>query len=95
LRLELGVVGLAVLAALWIALLVRLISLYSMNNDYLSMFNDYNNTYYVGAGYFLWAATVFISSQGEGRFFEDPILWLCCALLVVLRFGRDYNVKLD
>jgi len=92
---ELGVVGLAVLAALWIALLVRLISLYSMNNDYLSMFNDYNNTYYVGAGYFLWAATVFISSQGEGRFFEDPILWLCCALLVVLRFGRDYNVKLD
>lgn len=91
---ELGVLGLLVLSALWAMLIGRLYSLYAKRSDYLSMFNDFNNEYYVGAGYFLWAATVFISSQGEGRFFEDPILWLSCAILVVLRLRREY-VRFD
>ncbi len=92
---ELGIVGLTVLTALWLVLLGKVIVLRSLSNDYLSMFNDYNNMYYVGAGYLLWAATVFISSQGEGRFFEDPILWLSCAVLVVMSFRRNYDVGLD
>ncbi len=90
---ELGVVGLTVLAALWVVLLSKLFKFYSQNSGYLSIFNDYNNKYYVGAGYLLWILTVFISSQGEGRFFEDPILWLSCALLVILGFNREYNIK--
>lgn len=90
---ELGAIGLTVLALLWIIILFRLYRLHSLGNDYLSMFNNYINDYYVGAGYFLWALTIFISSQGEGRFFEDPILWLSCACLVMLRFKREYNLR--
>ncbi|NLI92260.1 MAG: polymerase [Peptococcaceae bacterium] len=92
---ELGIVGLTVLALFWIVMLVRIFTLFGNSNVYLSMFNDFHNEYYVGAGYFLWAAAVFISSQAEGRFFEDPVLWLCCAMLVVLRFSREYKVRLD
>lgn len=88
---ELGVAGLMVLAALWVALLGKLYSLYSENSGYLSIFNDTNDKYYLAAGCFLWALTVFISSQGEGRFFEDPILWLSCAAIVVLRLRREYS----
>lgn len=87
---ELGILGLTVLTSLWVALTGRLFSLYSKSSDYLSMFNDFNNEYYAGAGYFLWTATVFISSQSEGRFFEDPIVWLSFAALVVLRIRREY-----
>ncbi|RNC63056.1 MAG: hypothetical protein AWM53_01678 [Candidatus Dichloromethanomonas elyunquensis] len=91
---ELGVVGLAVLTAFWVIMSVRLFSLYESSNKYLSMFNDFHNEYFAGAGYFLWAAAVFISSQAEGRFFEDPVLWLSCAMLVVLRFTRDYKERI-
>lgn len=92
---ELGITGLVVLTAFWLILCGRMYSLYGIGGSHLSIFNNFNNEYYVGAGYFLWALTVFISSQGEGRFFEDPILWLSCACLVVLKFDREYNINLD
>ena len=85
---ELGIVGLLVLVALWVILIVRVFQLLNISGYSLSIFTNYRNQYYAGAGYFLWALTVFVSSQGEGRFFEDPILWLSCALLVVLRVMR-------
>jgi O-antigen ligase len=92
---ELGTIGLVVLGSLWLMIFGRLASLYRLGNEHLSMFNNYSNRYYVGAGYFLWALTVFISSQGEGRFFEDPILWLSCACLVVLRYADDGGSLFD
>jgi len=63
---ELGVIGLTVLGLIWIALLGKLISLYSSSHSYQNLFHDDGNEYYIGAGSFLWALTVFISSQGEG-----------------------------
>jgi putative inorganic carbon (HCO3(-)) transporter len=91
---ELGVAGLAVLGAFWVILSGRVYTLFGKSNEYLSMFNDFHNEYYAGVGYFLWAAAVFFSSQAEGRFFEDPVLWLSCAMLVALRFSRDYKARL-
>ncbi len=92
---ELGILGLIVLAVLWLILFGGLYSLYSLGNNQISIFNNYFNEYYVGVGYFLWALTVFISSQSGGVFFEDPILWLSCACLVMLRFTREYNTTLE
>ncbi|KTE93817.1 polymerase [Desulfitobacterium hafniense] len=86
---ELGVLGLLVLTALWVAILGRLYTLYNLNRAHLSVFSETNEKYSVAAGYFLWAMTVFISSQGEGRFFEDPVLWLSCAGLVFLRLRQE------
>ncbi|OCZ49683.1 O-antigen ligase family protein [Dehalobacter sp. TeCB1] len=91
---ELGAVGLAVLTAIWAVILYRLAKLFSLGHDYLGMFQE-QNQYFAGTGYVLWAATVFISSQAEGRFFEDPIFWLSCAMLVVLKLSRKYRLELD
>lgn len=85
---ELGTVGLLVLVALWVILIIRVFQLLNISGYSLSIFTNYRNHYYAGAGYFLWVLTVFVSSQGEGRFFEDPIFWLGCALLVVLKLRR-------
>lgn len=92
---ELGILGLTVLAALWLMILGRLYSLRGIGDNQFSIFSNFYNEYYVGTGYFLWALTVFISSLSEGHFFEDPILWLSCACLVILRFDREYNINLD
>ena len=92
---ELGIIGLAVLSFIWIMMIGRLFSLYNIGGTHLSMFDDFHNEFYVGTGYFLWALTVFINSQMTGQFFEDPILWLSIACLVILRFERDYNVFSD
>lgn len=40
--------------------------------------------YIPGVGYFLWIVTVFISSQAEGRFFEDPMIWISMGMMVCL-----------
>ncbi|MGI6450085.1 MAG: O-antigen ligase family protein [Desulfitobacteriia bacterium] len=92
---ELGILGLSLLAILWIVLCGRLFTLYAQSSDFLSMFNNYNNEYYVGNAYLLWTLTILVNSQMEGRFFEDPFLWLSCALLVVLKLNREYNIRLD
>lgn len=86
---ELGVLGLILLIALWLAILGRLYTLYNANRATFSVYSETHEKYTVAAGYFLWAMTVFISSQGEGRFFEDPILWLSCAGLVFLRLRQE------
>lgn len=92
---ELGIIGLSVLVVLWIVLFRLVFQLYRRSDYYLNMFNNFNNKYYIGAGYFLWIITIFISSQGEGRFFEDPMFWLSAAVLVVLGFNRRFNVRLE
>lgn len=90
---ELGILGLAALAAVWAALIGKLFKLYTMAGykgpDLRNIFDDSINEYLAGAGYFLWILAIFVSSQGEGRFFEDPLLWLSSAMLIVLRFDRD------
>ena len=40
--------------------------------------------YVLGIGYMSWILTVFISSQMEARFFEDPVLWVSVGMLVSL-----------
>jgi len=89
---ELGILGLIVLTALWLVLFGKLHMLYIRSNHkgnyLLNIFDDSSSEYFVGAGYFLWILTIFISSQGEGRFFEDPIFWMSCAFLVLLKLGR-------
>lgn len=92
---ELGVVGLTVLAGIWAVIFGKLYKLYGVSHDYRSIFYNFRNEYYMGTGYFLWILAIFVSSQGEGRFFEDPVFWLSCALLVVLRFSRSYDIRLN
>ncbi|MDA8440872.1 MAG: O-antigen ligase family protein [Peptococcaceae bacterium] len=76
---ELGVLGLAVLAAIWILLSKFMWGLRSAGR----------RTYILGIGYFLWILTVFISSQAEARFFEDPVMWLAIGMLFTVQ--RVYN----
>jgi O-antigen ligase len=85
---ELGIMGIIALLLLMGAMIRTLYLLYvDGHRGYMGMFNNYSNTYYVGMGYVLWLAAIFISSQSEGRLFEDPILWLAFAMMVVL--GRQ------
>jgi putative inorganic carbon (HCO3(-)) transporter len=86
---ELGILGLGVLALIWGVLLAKLLVLFRTGNDYLGMFNDSRNAYLAGAGYFLWILAIFISSQGEGRFFEDPLFWLSSACLLALKLRSE------
>ncbi|KLU66904.1 O-antigen ligase [Desulfosporosinus acididurans] len=44
--------------------------------------------YLLGVGYFLWIAAIFISSQSEARFFEDPMIWLSMSMMVHLLVGK-------
>ncbi|MDR1603553.1 MAG: O-antigen ligase family protein [Gracilibacteraceae bacterium] len=83
---ELGLAGLFLLLLLAICLSWTMFRLYALGHStYLGIFNDYRNSYYIGLGSVLWLLTVFVSSQAEGRLFEDPVFWLAAALLVVLR----------
>lgn len=41
-------------------------------------------TYILGIGYVSWILTIFVSSQMEARFFEDPLLWVSMGMLVAL-----------
>ncbi|UWG96990.1 O-antigen ligase family protein [Dehalobacter sp. DCM] len=92
---ELGIIGLLVLAVLWVTIMGRLYRFYRFEGNYLTIYNNYNSIYEAGAGYLLWIVTVFISSQAEGRFFEDPMLWLSCACLVMLRMSGKRNIYSD
>jgi Lipid A core - O-antigen ligase and related enzymes len=71
---ELGVMGLAALAWVWLALARVLKQLRNGLNGLI----DRNGLerYISGVGYFLWIVAVFISSQAEARFFEDPMIWI-------------------
>ncbi|NMA68004.1 MAG: polymerase [Desulfitobacterium sp.] len=81
---ELGVVGLLIVLVFWVALLGVLYDLHRHTKGSFSIFSYEYQRYILAAGYALWALAIFISSQGEGRFFEDPILWLSCGGLAYL-----------
>ncbi len=89
---ELGAIGLTILATIWVVILGKLYILFGTSHDYRHLSYNFRSEYYTGAGYFLMILTIFISSQGEGRFFEDPMLWLSFALLIVLKFTREYDI---
>ena len=76
---ELGVMGLAALAWVWVALVRALKHLRKglLNQNGLER-------YIPGVGYFLWITAVFISSQAEARFFEDPIIWISMGMMFCL-----------
>ena len=80
---ELGVAGLAVLALIWVVLTRLMWSLRAAGR----------RNGIIGTGYFLWIVAVFISSQAEARFFEDPMLWLATAMLLTLRLAADNNLS--
>ncbi|MDR3541203.1 MAG: O-antigen ligase family protein [Desulfosporosinus sp.] len=74
---ELGILGLTALALIWLALIRTLRSLRSLDK------NGFER-YLPGVGYFLWILTIFISSQSEARFFEDPVLWVSMGMMLSL-----------
>lgn len=76
---ELGLMGLAALAWVWVAIVRLLRRLWKSGLDW-----DGFERYIPGVGYFLWIVTVFISSQAEGRFFEDPMIWVSMGMMLCL-----------
>ncbi|MDP4161109.1 MAG: O-antigen ligase family protein, partial [Bacillota bacterium] len=77
---ELGVMGLIALTWFWLALIRVLRRLHSA---VLVQSESINSERYIpGVGYFLWIVTVFISSQAEARFFEDPIIWISMGMML-------------
>ncbi|KLU67227.1 O-antigen ligase [Desulfosporosinus acididurans] len=83
---ELGLLGLTALALIWFALIQILRSLRSLDQNRLDW-------YIPGVGYFLWILTIFISSQSEARFFEDPVLWVSMGMILRLLFGVENDMK--
>ncbi len=79
---ELGLIGLAALSWVWIALIRMLRALRKLGVDRNGL-----ERYIPGVGYFLWITTVFISSQAEARFFEDPMIWISMGMMVRLLSG--------
>ncbi|ADY57271.1 O-antigen polymerase [Syntrophobotulus glycolicus DSM 8271] len=87
---ELGIAGLLVLAGVFAALIFTVYKSYAQHGGYIDVFQAVPNQYLVAAGCFLWILTVFLSSQAEGRFFEDPVLWLAAAIIVVIGNRRSF-----
>lgn len=88
---ELGVIGLTILGFIWIVLFGVLYQLHGRTDSNINIFKSNTNEYYVGSGYFLWILAIFISSQLEGRLFEDPMLWLSMGMLVILTFYEQFS----
>lgn len=80
---ELGLIGLVALAWVWWCL-VRVLGRLRRERAMGSIDTNGLERYIPGVGYFLWIVTVFISSQAEGRFFEDPMIWLSMGMMVSL-----------
>ena len=96
---ELGIIGLVALAWFWLTLVIALLSLRRSGKrrsgwatEPGSISREERRGYIPGVGYFLWITAVFISSQAEGRFFEDPVIWLSLAVLGYL-VSEDTNEK--
>lgn len=89
---ELGLMGLAALIWVWVALIRVLTRLRKARFD-----RDGFERYIPGAGYFLWIVTVFISSQAEGRFFEDPLIWVSMGMMFCLlnKVGSEKKYESD
>jgi O-antigen ligase len=81
---ELGTIGLGILGVFFIVLfsqLPRVLRTQSFAYQY-SLYQT--QTYKIIFGV-LAVAAIFISSQGEGRFFEDPYLWILIGYLTAVR----------
>lgn len=78
---ELGLIGLLALVWIWVSILRVLRGLRRSNLADMG-------GYLAGVGYFLWIAAVFISSQSEARFFEDPMIWISMGMMVHLLVGE-------
>jgi len=76
---ELGLLGLVSLTWVWVALIRVMRKLNKLSQE----------EYVIGAAYFLWILTIFISSQSEARFFEDPLIWLSMGMM--LRLSGDFK----
>ena len=128
---ELGLVGLAALALVWVAVIWTLrelrgskfemtgtgnplpvnepekVNAAEVENDKTSQGSsrgkkNISTGYLVGVGYFLWVVAVFISSQSEARFFEDPMIWIGMGMMIHLVIGemgsddkREFNSAAD
>ncbi|MDR3270402.1 MAG: O-antigen ligase family protein [Peptococcaceae bacterium] len=79
---ELGALGLAALAGVWAALA----GLYRQASRQLGGENRM-----IAIAYILWILTIFISSQSESRFFEDPLVWVSCGMLYRLA-ARNWRI---
>ncbi|WP_242877517.1 O-antigen ligase family protein [Desulfosporosinus sp. BG] len=98
---ELGLMGLAALAWVWFALVrvllgARRIVFLQANCEGMThrartskadLDRGKIEQYLPVVGYFLWIVAVFISSQAEARFFEDPIIWLSMGMMLRLSGG--------
>jgi len=82
---ELGLMGLAALAWVWLALGRVVARLRSVGRRHPALTGQAGLEDYIpGVGYFLWIMTVFISSQAEARFFEDPMIWISMGMMLSL-----------
>jgi putative inorganic carbon (hco3(-)) transporter len=79
---EQGIVGLGALLFLWVCLLRAVQKLKPMAR----------HTYVMGVGFFLLVLAVFISSQFEARFFEDPVIWLGMAMLLAIGHNKQTSI---
>lgn len=87
---ELGLLGLMALAWVWLVLgrvlrgLRREGAKHRAFNRQDALDRNGPERYIPGVGYFLWVVAVFISSQAEARFFEDPMIWLSMGMMLCL-----------
>jgi putative inorganic carbon (hco3(-)) transporter len=85
---ELGIVGLLALAWVWVSIIRTLRNLQDSKSNGVEKKPEVKLGYLAGVGYFLWIAAVFISSQSEARFFEDPMIWIGMGMMVRLLMGK-------
>ena len=89
---ELGSVGLVILIAFFVALymgLPRICKALHFSSQQLV----HTKRYYWEIFAVLAITTIFISAQGEGRFLEDPYLWILTAYLTAVRNTKEPVLK--
>lgn len=81
---ELGIIGLGILAVFFVYLYGRLPRVRKDHRFLSQQFLDTRH-YYWGIFAVLAITAIFISAQGEGRFLEDPCLWILTGYLTAVR----------
>ena len=82
---ELGSIGLGFLVVFFVALYGRLPSVRKALRFSSQQFLDTKQQYYWEIFAVLAITAIFISAQGEGRFLEDPYLWILTGYLTAVR----------
>ncbi|MDA8228041.1 MAG: O-antigen ligase family protein [Desulfitobacterium hafniense] len=85
---ELGIIGLLILAAALVFILAQIPQALQLRR-FSTEGSELNNSYFLTIFAVLGILTIFISAQGEGRFFEDPFLWILLGYLAYLRDLRE------